>query len=157
MAECLVREYTRLERVRGISLRFVANCGPHSSHGLIHDIVKKLRSDTKELELLGDYPGSVKPFCYVKDTCQAIISALNSSYNGPINICTSQVLSVYQVANIVMKELGINKPIKWLGEESNWEGDDLQVCCSNRLAYEILKWRPTYKGEGVVKMAVQEN
>jgi nucleoside-diphosphate-sugar epimerase len=73
-AEALVDAYTRLGRVKGVSLRLVANVGYGASHGVLRDIMFKLLSGSASLALLGDAPGSSKPYLHVSDTTGALLT-----------------------------------------------------------------------------------
>lgn len=135
-AETLVDVFTKMGKVRGLSLRYVATVGQGATHGLIPDVVKKLRSDTKSLELIGQYPGSVKPFMHVEDVANLTIDA--ALIEGPtvVNLSPPDALTVEQVASAAMRVMGIYKEIVWLGEESVWPGDNPFVWVNNqRMSY----------------------
>lgn len=157
--EALVRAYTALGLVQGVSLRLVANVGPGSTHGLLHDVIRKLRSTDETLNLLGDAPGSMKPFMHVKDTVQALFRAANDSAwaeQGCVNVAVNGGLAVETVAKLAMSALNIHKPVNWLGEGANWCGDNryVDVCTTEA---RRLGFRPQYpsSSEAVVQ-ALQE-
>jgi UDP-glucose 4-epimerase len=156
-AEALVNAYTALGRVKGVNLRLVANVGSGATHGLMKDIIAKLHSDAPGLELLGDAPGSTKPFLHVKDTCDAFIRAAFDPRwcsQEVVNISPTTVLTVEEFANIVMDETGIHKPIKWLGEGANWKGDNRLVKLSaDRATWN--GWHPR-SSEAAVRQAVKD-
>lgn len=129
--EHFVEAFTKMGRVSGISLRLIAQVGKYSTHGLIHDVVRKLRSDAPELELLGESPGTCKPFMYVKDTCHALLHFLSNNHTEPLNISTGDAITVEGIARICMRKVGIHKPIRWLGWGANWAGDQTQLHVSN--------------------------
>jgi UDP-glucose 4-epimerase len=156
-AESLVDAYTFTGRVRGISLRYVANVGPGATHGLLRDIVRKLREDSKSLELLGDAPGSTKPFIHVADTARATrYFGLDCDYIGHVNISNSDSLSVLEVATMAIDALGIHKPIVWSGQDSLWPGDIKTVRISPR-KMQGLGFELTYNTSvKAVKKALEE-
>ena len=47
--------------------------------------------------------------------------------NAILNIGPQDNINILDLANEVMSELDIIKPIKWLGEEAGWIGDDKYV------------------------------
>jgi nucleoside-diphosphate-sugar epimerase len=112
-----------------VHLRLCANAGFGFSHGLVADVIRKLKNSASELELFGAYPGTVKPFSYAGDTARDIIqfATMDHKQNEVYNICPTNPISVFEVATICQKELGINKPIKWLGETSIWAGDNRYI------------------------------
>lgn len=155
-SEALVDAYTSLGRVNGTNLRLVANVGLHSTHGLLHDIIRKLKSDSKELELLGKGPGSWKPYTHISDTVSAFVMAQrwpNGTYNISNGLGT--LSSVLDVAEQVMKETGIKKNIKWLGEAANWKGDNRVVNVNSNKARKA-GWQPQYDCSQAISLAVQE-
>lgn len=131
--ETLVGTYTRMGRISGVNLRYVANVGSGCTHGLVYDIVRKLRSDVPTLDLLGNYPGSKKPYMHVADTVAATMHIASLGCNGVFNVSPSDSLTVFEVATAVMLKLGIEKPIRWLGGSANWPGDNPLVSVSNFL------------------------
>ena len=140
-SESLVQAYTTLGLVSGVSLRLVANVGPGATHGLLYDVIRKLRSESEYLELLGDCPGSIKPFLHVEDAVRAFVwaSTIPVCQTGCININISPgvILSVETVAKLAMEVLGIHKPTKWLGESANWKGDNRRMEVSSRLSENL--------------------
>lgn len=144
-AENLVKAYTIMGRVSGLSLRFVANVGKGATHGVLPDVVKKLRSDNPYLELFGDEPGTEKPYMHAKDTIEATIHlAMNTIYTDPINIAPDNSLKIKTLANMVMASLEITKPIRWLGKGAIWAGDNMVVRVNNHILVERFKWKAKY-------------
>lgn len=131
--------------VNGVSLRFSANCGTNSTHGVVKAIIEKVESNSEYLELFGDFPGSQKPITFVLDTATAIISCIESTYCGTLNISVEDNIYIKDIANIIMNELGINKPIKWLGKDSLWKGDDQKVLLNCEKAKKEIGWEPRFK------------
>lgn len=154
--EHLVSAYTSLGRVKGVSLRLVAQVGPHSTHGLFHDIIRKLRSDSEYLELIGDCPGSCKPFMHVLDTVRYLRAfAIENKFTSHWNISPNDALTVEDFAKICMQGLGIQKPIKWLGWEANWPGDSPNLLVDGYYARLNSGLMPKYKTSAdAVKQAV---
>lgn len=145
-AEGLVEAYTALKRVRGVSLRLVACVGREATHGLIPDLLSKLKSPSPTLDLLGDEPGSRKHYLHVEDAVGAFlhIGLSRSHLTGPINIATDDILSVREVALQVMHASEMSKPIRWLGEEANWAGDNRVVSVDNSDALNV-GWTPRFR------------
>ncbi len=139
--------YTQLGKItKPIIFRMCAVLGPEKdlTHGAIYDFCKKLRSNSKFLELLGDEPGSQKPFIHIKDVISAFKMAIErEDLTGTYNSCLKDKINIKETAHLVMETLKIKKPIKWLGEKSNWKGDNPIIKCSNtKLINE--GWKPRY-------------
>jgi nucleoside-diphosphate-sugar epimerase len=125
--------------------------------------VRKARAPGNELELLGDAPGSIKHFTHVSDTVRAAIHFVDVEWPlagqlfvGPINICNDNQLSVEEVAQLVLEELGIKKSLRWLGAGANWAGDNPVVRINNRRA-KSAGWRPQFGlSENALRQAIKE-
>lgn len=132
--ESLVTAYTHLGKINGVSLRLVANVGKYATHGLLKDLISKVKSDSPFIELFGDTPGSIKPYAYVGDTVRAIKNyAFFNDENGTFPLYQQNSLSVDNVAHLVMDFYKRPKEIRWLGEKANWKGDTKHI-------YTNLAW-----------------
>jgi UDP-glucose 4-epimerase len=151
-AEALVGAYHALGAVRGVSLRLVACAGPLSTHGVVHDLLRKLKSSSPELEIIGEPPGSTKPIMHVDDAVSAFIHfGMGAGYAGPINVCPDDSITVEKIAKALMEETGVQKPVKWLGWGANWAGDNVVLRTSNQRA-RGFHWEPKFpKSEDAVR------
>ena len=145
-AENLLYAYTESKNISGISIRLAATVGAGATHGLIPDLIKKVKSDTATLNLLGNYPGSIKPYTHVSDVADGLVQlGLDPCHQlvGPVNLALNDNLCVSDIAMIVMKELGVRKTINWGGSETVWKGDSQILKVDNTLAIG-LGWQPKY-------------
>lgn len=140
-SEGVVSVYTQLGKIKGTCLRLCATVGSGVTHGIIYDFIKKLRSDSPTLEVLGAWPGSRKPYIHVDDVVSAFLSA--DDHYGLYNICASDAIPVAEIAQLVKDTLGINKPNTWLGSESTWKGDNKTLWANNSLAKQEF-WQPKF-------------
>lgn len=130
-AEALVRAATRLEKVNGLSLRYVANVGAGATHGVLRDLYHKAKTAEEFLPVLGSYPGSWKPYCHVEDTVRAtLFLAQNMDLQGAFNIAPDTLVSTLWIANEIMRQINRPLPISWRDE--NWPGDDNVVYLCNK-------------------------
>lgn len=142
-AEHLVRAHTAAGLVSGVVLRYAATVGVGARHGLVPDLVKKLCSPSPELELIGDEPGSRKPYTHVSDVAAATLRIGFGKAKGALNVCLEDTLSVADAAEAVMAAVGIRKPVRWLGKEANWTGDNPLVQVDSECTH-LLGWNPKY-------------
>jgi UDP-glucose 4-epimerase len=143
-AEELLAAEVRQGRLSGVSLRLAAQVGPGSTHGLLHDIRQKLFSDEHALRLLGNRPGSCKPFTHVTDTAEAFWLVAREYWSGTYNCVARSPLTVAEVAELAMKTCGIRKPTVWSGPQGLWAGDNPYVDVdSSRL--QLLGWSLRYE------------
>lgn len=152
-SEHLVNTYKHYKGVIGKNIRMCATCGPGVTHGIIHDFVRKLKSDSEYLEVFGDEPGAIKPFSYIDDVIDYIIDCSKTSHSITANICPRDNMSVKEIAETAMEVTGIKKPIKWLGQKSVWPGDNKFL-----LAEPDITYSPKYKtSKEAVEKAIYEN
>lgn len=142
-AEKIIDAYRIQNGIKPYYLRLGATIGKYMTHGLVYDIMRKLKSPTQYLELFGDEPGTSKVYTHVDD----VISAMMTFMKYPLtythyNICNSDVLTVLDVAKIVMRVSNIHKPIKWLGNNSIWRGDNMLLRARSK--YIIPYWERKY-------------
>lgn len=138
--------YSRLKKIDGISLRPCAIVGKGATHGLLPDLIRKIKDpSTTTIELFGDEPGSVKPFIHVDDVVNGFLYFATEmrQWNGIMNLSTTHELSVKEVAELVMSTLEniyttedlpnykFRKKIKWLGDSVLAPGDNKEVSLSN--------------------------
>jgi UDP-glucose 4-epimerase len=146
-AEAVVRAHTLAGRVAGVSLRLVACAGEGATHGLVRDLHRKLRGPSETLDLFGEAPGSVKPILYAPDAARALLhfGLDKAGLAGPVNVAPWDSVSVASAALAATEALGVRKPVRWLGRESLWAGDDPEVHVSNVLARRH-GWSPLCRG-----------
>lgn len=131
--------------------RLVSNVGNMSTHGVLHDLYKKLSTNSEYLDVIGNRPGSKKPFVHVYDTVN-ILNNLGFSENNDFEVITigNNSINIETLCKILMKERKITKKINWLGNSFNWVGD-------NRVSnvYKTEKFKYKYdSSEEAIKQAV---
>ena len=156
-SEGIVSVYTQLGKIKGVSLRLCATVGSGVTHGVIHDFIKKLKSDNEHLEMLGDEPGSKKPYIHVDDAVSAFILMLNRFHRtGSWNVCSNDNITIRTLANAVMVATEITKPRKWLGSAANWKGDNPELMANNQQIMDLV-WQPKYRyAKDAVMVAVKD-
>jgi nucleoside-diphosphate-sugar epimerase len=132
-AEALVRAYS--DRLRTRIFRLVANVGRGATHGVVPDVVNKLRHGGNALCLLGDEPGSDKPFAHAEDTANFMVAtSLGKEKHLCLNVGPEDGMNVLAIAQLAMAMLGIRKRIEWGGPSSLWRGDNAYVRVDNSAA-----------------------
>ena len=144
-SESILETYTTMGRIRGVYARLCATVGGGLTHGVIKDFIRKLKSDNPYLEVLGNHPGSTKPFCHIEDALEALVLLAESDFDKheAYNVVPDNSINIEEVAEAVMEGLNIHKPIKWLGEESNWKGDNKVIQVTNK-KLKSLGWNPKF-------------
>ncbi len=142
LSENLIEAYTLGGKIKSTILRLGANVGPGATHGVLKDLLEKYHNNDV-LEVIGDAPGSSKPYTFVKDTATAFAMAMDRELDGVYNVAVSDNISVRGLVYRIFEKYG-EKPIKWLGESANWKGDNRKVDIAG---HKIRRagWNPVYK------------
>lgn len=150
-AENIVTQYTNLGRIQGVSLRscaVVGRCKP--THGVLKDFIDKAKDQSELFPIMGVYPGARKPYLYIQDLCNAIRLVIErSSISGPINIVPDDIISIDEVADIVLKHFNVAKGKIWT--QNNFVGDSLCLRYTNKLAELLLGWKPRYTSANAIR------
>ncbi len=128
-AESYICAYTSYYNMQAFIFRFVSFIGPRYTHGIIYDILKRLQSNNKSIELFSDGTPK-KSSLYIDDGISAMMAIIRKAkhHYNVYNIGHANVMTVNQIVDTVLEASG--KPhIKkhWLGKESNWKGDNEYV------------------------------
>ncbi|MBN2240373.1 MAG: NAD-dependent epimerase/dehydratase family protein [Dehalococcoidales bacterium] len=103
--------------------------------------------DNGEIEMWGDGL-QTRSFLYIDECLEAIHRLMNSDFAGPVNIGSEEMVTINQLAEIIMKIAGKNQSIKHIEGPLGVRGRN----SDNRLIEEKLGWKPTATlEEGLVK------
>lgn len=133
-------------------VRLAANVGFPANHGLLPDLVKKVKSDSPMLSLLTN---SCKPYTYAGDTANFLINQVDmqSINKRKLIYSSNQSLLVSDVANIVMDYFGIKKPIVFSNQ--SWDGDIAHV--NNRCNYFKCNFPlPPHNSTEAIQLALKD-
>lgn len=157
-AESYIQACSFTKNIRYTILRVCATIGKHMTHGAICDFIKKAQNDNPEFPLLGIYPGSLKPYCYIDDVVRAITTILEHNIfpNEIFNISSVNNVSIDKVADIVLDYFKVKKTKVWTNE--NFLGDNriIQVNCDKAKRYNPLYWTPQYSSEQAVIQTLKD-
>jgi len=156
-SEAFVSSFSHLHDFQVWIARFCNAVGPDMTHGVIPNLIRKLKAQPNELEVYGDGT-QTKPFIYIDDLVDGVIWLLNhtnENYNAYLVGVDSNV-TVARIAQIVMEEVGIKVPIHYGGEYKGWKGD------VHKYSYDVSRlrlmgWTPIYNAEQAIRKAVKDN
>lgn len=158
-SEALISAFSYMNDFKALVFRFPNVIGPHLTHGVIFDFVKKLRADSGNLEILGD-GNQTKPYIYVEDLVQAILQFMNTAddtkenvtlYNIGVNTATS----VRRIADILCEEMGLqNVTYHFTGGAGGWKGDVPRfLYCLDKV--HNAGWSARYESDDAVRKTIQ--
>ena len=153
-SEGLISSFCENYNIQAWTTRFPNVCGERTTHGILHDFVKKLKNNPNELEVLGNGK-QAKPYLYVKDLVDAILYVIKHS-NEKINYFNLGVegnTSVTKIAEMVIKSMGLHAGIRYTGGDRGWVGDVPQFRYNLDKIHK-LGWKASNSSDEAVQKAI---
>ncbi len=124
-SEGLISAYVHMFDMEGLILRFANVIGPHQTHGVAYDFVRRLLIDPGQLTIMGDGT-QTKSYLHVGDVVDAV-TGLDERSAGALdvfNVATEDYLTVTEIAEMVVASLGLaGVKFKYTGGKRGWKGD----------------------------------
>lgn len=124
--EALICSYCYMFDMSAAALRFANVVGPHQTHGVGYDFVRKLMQEPSELPILGDGQQS-KSYIHVSDVVSAMLMLAQSLPQNDIiccNVATEDYLKVIEIADIVTNIMNLQGVrYNFSGGDRGWKGD----------------------------------
>ncbi len=123
--EGLIQAFGTMFGIQAWIYRFVSVVGERYSHGIVYDLVAKMRKNSQELEVMGDGTQR-KSFVYVLDLVDAIFLTLEKAGDNVnvFNIGNFEYTTVTNAAKIISSEYGLpDVKFKYTGGKVGWKGD----------------------------------
>lgn len=135
--------------------RFANIVGPNTTHGAIHDFIKRLKKNSDQLEVLGNGTQK-KSYLYVQDCIEGMHYGFENSKQAVnlFNLASQGVTEVKFIAETVVKEMSLPAKIKFGTEDRGWKGDVPFTWLDGSLI-AALGWKPKYDSNQSVVVAVQ--
>jgi UDP-glucose 4-epimerase len=156
-AEACVSAFAHAGRRRAWIFRFPNVIGPHSTHGIIRDLIRKLMKDPKRLEVLGDGTQQ-KPYLHVSELIDAMLFITRND-PGPLGLYNigpnDEGVTVRFIAESVLEATSPNAAIAYTGGDRGWPGD-VPKFCYDVSKLRLLGWTPKYGSREAVQRAVAE-
>lgn len=94
--------------------------------------------DKGNMEIWGDGK-QTRSFLYIDECLDGILRLMESSFSGPVNIGSEEMVTINQLAQMVMEIAGKDLEIRHIPGPQGVRGRN----SDNRLIFERLGWRPT--------------
>lgn len=125
--EALIASYCYMFDHIGCAFRFGNVVGPHQTHGVGFDFVRRLLDDPAELQILGDGSQS-KSYIHVSDVVAAVLLAAERAPRpfAAFNVATGDYITVTEIAGLAMEVLGLeagSTRFAYTGGTRGWKGD----------------------------------
>lgn len=137
--------------------RFPNVVGARATHGVIYDLILKLKANPAELEVLGDGTQQ-KPYLHVLALIEAMLHIVDAA-NRPINVvnvsCDGPGTTVRFIAEEVVRVVRPDARIRYTGGDRGWVGDVPRFTYAlDRL--KALGWQPREGSDDAIRRAVRE-
>jgi UDP-glucose 4-epimerase len=137
-------------------IRFPNVIGERCTHGVVHDFIKRLKSDPSRLAVLGNGK-QTKPYLYVEDLVAAILLVFDQASEelAVYHVGNEDRTSVAKIVEIVLDEMDLTGiPVEYAGGTGGWAGD------VPRFQYDIgkiksLGFKQSYNSTESVRIAVR--
>lgn len=153
-SEGIIASYCENYGIQAFITRFPNVCGERTTHGVLHDFVKKLKQNPDELEVLGD-GRQAKPYLYVKDLVEAILFVVQNAHDkiNYFNLGVEGNTTVTKIAQMVIASMGLNARIRYTGGDRGWVGD-VPLFKYNLDKIHALGWRASNSSDQAVQKAI---
>jgi UDP-glucose 4-epimerase len=131
--------------------RFVSILGERYTHGHVFDFYKQLRTNPKDLKVLGN-GRQKKSYLYVMDCVDAICVAIEKAQDrvNIFNLGTDEFIEVNDSIRWLSEFLKISPKLEYSGGERGWIGDNPFIYLDTK-KIRSLGWRPSKTiQEGIV-------
>lgn len=123
--EGLISAFSHNFGIKAWVFRFANVIGKNPTHGIVFDLIKKLKSDSSQLEVLGDGKQS-KPYLHVSEIIDGMLFGFLNSRREMnfFNLACDDTSRVKFIAKTLLKKLGLEKTkIVYSGGPGGWRGD----------------------------------
>ena len=122
-SELLIKIYADRNKIPFHSYRLANIIGPDTTHGLIFDLVNKLRKNPCELQVLGD-GRQRKTYMHVDDLVECMMKISSTSSSLTVNVGPGdEGLAVYEIVEMILKQTNQNAIVKYEDKPNGWHGD----------------------------------
>lgn len=153
--EALICSYCAMFDLQALAFRFANVVGPHQTHGVAYDFIRRLLRDPTQLAILGDGNQS-KSYVHVDDVIAAMRGLAAGEWRAydVFNVATEDYVSVRQIADLVVERLGLRDvAYTFSGGTRGWKGDVPVV----RFRSEKLRasgWRNRHTAREALRQAI---
>ncbi len=158
--EALAASFAHTYGIESIVFRFANVVGGRSRHGVVWDLVRKLKRNPRRLEIIGREPGTSKSYVYVDDAVRGILAGVDRA-SGPhdvFNVGSDDSVLVKDLADIVVREMDLSEvAYHWTGGVAGggWKGDVRRMVLDTT-KLKATGWRPKMTSAEAVAQAVRD-
>ncbi|OGS51280.1 MAG: UDP-glucose 4-epimerase [Euryarchaeota archaeon RBG_16_68_12] len=158
--EALAASFAHTYGMESVVFRFANVVGGRSRHGVVWDLVRKLKRNPRRLEIIGREPGTSKSYVYVDDAVRGILAGVDRAA-GPhdvFNVGSDDSILVKEIADIVVREMDLRDvAFHWTGGVAGggWKGDVRRMILDTT-KLKATGWRAKLASAEAVAQAVRD-
>jgi UDP-glucose 4-epimerase len=155
-SEAFISSFAENYNLQAWILRFPNVIGPRATHGVLFDLINKIKNNPAQIEVLGDGEQN-KPYLYVKDLIDAIVFVRHNSHKkiNVFNIGVESRTKVKTIAKMIIDQLNLKTSIRYTGGDRGWVGD-VPAFEYDLTEINKLGWKAKYSSDGAVRMSIKE-
>lgn len=152
--EGLVSAYSELYGMKCWIYRFANIVGHRSTHGILFDMVEKLNTDKRNLEVLGDGKQK-KSYMLVEECVDGMAYGVKHAKDrlNYFNLGAQDQITVKRIIEILLEEAELKDvKVRYTGGEGGWKGDVPRFLLDTK-KMSRLGWKPKHTSEEAVREA----
>jgi UDP-glucose 4-epimerase len=155
--ESLMSAYSHIYNMDISVFRMANIIGKYSTHGVIFDLLRKIKKNSSKLIILGNGKQN-KSYLHVKDLINAFFYVLKKQKKkyDIFNVATDELITVTNISKIVFKIIKKNPKIIYTGGKIGWKGDVSYIKLCNK-KIKKLGWKYSLKTSEAVRKTIVEN
>ena len=148
-SEILIRIFSDRNKVPFHIHRLANIVGPEMTHGLIFDLVNKIKQDRNDLNVLGNGKQR-KTYMHVEDLVFSMIEVSRMPESLLLNTGPSDDgITVSEVVTLLLKELNIEPVVHYEDKPEGWHGDVVDSVMDTSRMRTLLNFQPKDSRESV--------
>jgi len=148
-SETLIRIFADRNKVPFHNYRLANIVGPNMTHGLIFDLVNKIRKNSSELQVLGNGMQR-KTYFHVDDLISVMSTVALLDESLTLNIGPSdEGMTVTEIVNLLLSELKNVPQVMYEEKTEGWHGDVTNAVMDNAQMKKILSFEPRGSAESI--------
>lgn len=155
-AEAQIMAYCSMFGMQAWIFRFANIVGSRAGHGIIHDLILKLKSNSTTLPVLGNGTQS-KSYLHVSECIDAVQYAVKNANDkvNVFNIGSKDQVNVKNIVEMLCDKLKIDPIIQYGLEPRGWNGD-VSKFLLNTKKINTLGWESKHNSKTSIGTAIEE-
>jgi UDP-glucose 4-epimerase len=157
--ETLISAYAYMFDMQGCAFRNGNVVGRRQTHGVGFDFVRRLRTDSTQLTVLGNGTQS-KSYILATDVVSAFLTAIDADTDErfrSFNVATGDYVTVREIVGLALEAVGLDESrtrVTYGTENRGWKGD-VPVVRLNTDRIRALGWEPTTNSSGALRASMR--